>query len=350
MTKKKTPKFYPTVSVCTPTFNRRPFINTMFECFKNQLYPKDKIEWIIIDDGTDKIKDLVEKSGIPQIKYFELDSKITLGAKRNLMHEKTTGDIIVYMDDDDYYPPERIQHAVEMLMSKQDILVAGASELYVYFKHINTMYQAGPYAPNHATAGTFAFKKELLKITKYNDSKSLAEEQEFLKDYSIPMVQLDPLKTILVFSHIHNTFDKKELLKNSNDFFKPSDKKVEYFIKFTKEASIKKFFMEDIETLLQEYEPGVPASKPDVLNQIKQSKTERLNEEIKFHHAHLLRCINSLENVIDESKCISEIDTLKNFNLRLIVRLKQLTKLYEEECLKTKKSESQEWDLIEKSN
>ena len=34
-------KFYPFVSVCTPTFNRRPFIPTMFECFKNQDYPYD---------------------------------------------------------------------------------------------------------------------------------------------------------------------------------------------------------------------------------------------------------------------------------------------------------------------
>ena len=33
-------------------------------------------------------------------------TKMTLGKKRNLMHEKSKGDIIVYMDDDDYYPPD----------------------------------------------------------------------------------------------------------------------------------------------------------------------------------------------------------------------------------------------------
>ena len=30
----------PFVSVCTPTFNRRPFIEMMFQCFRNQTYPK----------------------------------------------------------------------------------------------------------------------------------------------------------------------------------------------------------------------------------------------------------------------------------------------------------------------
>ena len=48
---------YPLVSICTPTFNRRPFIENMFQCFRNQDYPADRIEWIIVDDGTDKIKD-----------------------------------------------------------------------------------------------------------------------------------------------------------------------------------------------------------------------------------------------------------------------------------------------------
>ena len=42
---------YPFVSVCTPTFNRRPFIEGIIKCFNHQDYPKDRMEWIIIDDG-----------------------------------------------------------------------------------------------------------------------------------------------------------------------------------------------------------------------------------------------------------------------------------------------------------
>ena len=54
-------KKYPFVSICTPTFNRRPFIKYMIKCFEHQTYPKERMEWIIIDDGSDKIKDLVER-------------------------------------------------------------------------------------------------------------------------------------------------------------------------------------------------------------------------------------------------------------------------------------------------
>ena len=272
---KQKPKYYPLVSVCTPTFNRRPFIETMLTCFRNQTYPKDRMEWIIVDDGTDKIKDLIDAANIPQIKYFALEQKLPLGAKRNYMHKQSSGSIIVYMDDDDYYPPERVAHAVERLNEKKEALCAGSSEIYVYFKHIQKMYQCGPYGPNHSTAGTFAFRRELLNDTQYEDHAALAEEKAFLKNYTVPFVQLDPLKTILVFSHEHNTFDKRKLLANPNPLLKVSDKTVETFIRKPNEASIKKFFMEDIDGLLANYEPGEPKMKPDVLAQIKQIEEDR---------------------------------------------------------------------------
>jgi len=273
MTKKKNKKDLPFVSICTPTFNRRPFWNTTIKCFNHQTYPKNKMEWIIIDDGTDKIEDLV--SDISNVKYFKYDKKMPLGKKRNIMHEKSSGDIIVYMDDDDYYPPERVSHAVNMLVSHPSALCAGASEIYIWFKHIQKMYQFGPYNKNHATAGTFAFKRELLKNHKYENHAALAEEKAFLKDYTVPFVQLEPKKTILVFSHIHNTFDKKKLLENGeNDYQKVSEKTVDDFVK---EESIKKFFLEDIDELLKNYEPGDPSNKPDVLKQIREIEEERKN-------------------------------------------------------------------------
>jgi hypothetical protein len=248
----------------------------MFDCFRNQNYPKDRIEWIIVDDGTDKIADLIDKANIPQIKYFSIDKKMSLGEKRNYMHKQAKGSIIVYMDDDDYYPPERISHAVERLTSSPNALCAGSSEMYIYFKHIKKMYQSGPYGPNHATAGTFAFKAELLKQTQYENHAALAEEKAFLKNYTIPFVQLDPMKTILVFSHEHNTFDKRELLKNPHpDIFKESPKTVDMFIKYEDEEHIKKFFLKDIDKLLANYEPGLPKMKPDVLKQIKEIDEER---------------------------------------------------------------------------
>jgi len=265
---------YPFVSVCTPTFNRRPFIEGIIKCFNHQDYPKDRMEWIIIDDGTDKVEDLVINH--PHVKYFKYNTKMKLGKKRNLLHEKSKGDIIVYMDDDDYYPPQRVSHAVQKLQEHPEALCAGSSEIYIYFKHIQKMYQFGPYGPNHATAGTFAFKRKLIE-NRYDDEACLAEEKSFLKDYTVPFVQLDPKKVILVFSHEHNTFDKRKLLENPHpNFVKESTKTVDEFVK---EKELKDFYM-NVDSLLQYYSPGKPIMKPDVLEQmVKIEETRRKHAE-----------------------------------------------------------------------
>jgi glycosyltransferase involved in cell wall biosynthesis len=238
------------------------------------------MEWIIIDDGNDPIEDLV--ADISGVKYFRYEEKMTLGRKRNLMHEKSKGSIIVYMDDDDYYPPERVSHAVSKLTKDKKALCAGSSAIYIWFHHNEQMYQFGPYGPNHSTAGTFAFKRELLKQTSYEDDASLAEEKHFLKNYTIPFVQLDPLKTILVFSHDHNTFDKRELLKNPNPkYVKESSVSVKTFIK---DDDTRDFYTVNVNKLLAEYEPGLPIHKPDVIKQtqeIKERREKMMKEEMK---------------------------------------------------------------------
>jgi glycosyltransferase involved in cell wall biosynthesis len=272
----------PFVSICTPTFNRRPFIPFMIKCFEHQTYPKERMEWIIIDDGTDPIKDLV--INIPQVKYFYYEEKMLLGKKRNLMHEKCSGDIIVYMDDDDYYPPERVAHAVETLQKNPTFLIAGSSEMHIYFESQNTMYQCGPYAPNHSTAATFAFKKELLNITSYDENVALAEENKFTKGYKIPLVQLDSLKSILVFSHKHNSLNKEKLLEN-----KEMTKTIlsKYTVDdFIKDPILKDFYMVQMNNLLENYEPGKPEHKPKLLEQIKNMENER-SKRIEDHNKML---------------------------------------------------------------
>ena len=295
----------PMVSVCTPTFNRRPFIAAMLDCFNHQTYPRDRMEWIIVDDGTDPIGDLVSHHECVQ--YFKLADKISLGKKRNFMHEKARGEIIVYMDDDDYYPPERVSHAVDTLLHhrkrRTGIKLAGSSEMYIYFKGPNNggqMVQFGPYGPNHATAATFAFWKDLLSELNlaYEEHACLAEERAFLRGYTVPMAQLDPMKVILVFSHEHNTFDKRILLKNMgrDKHMRVSPKTVSDFIK---EPALMRFYTQEVDAALQAYEPGHPSMKPDVLQQI--------NERMQGHQ--------SFQNKQDQDAILKAVITFKAPNM-----------------------------------
>jgi glycosyltransferase involved in cell wall biosynthesis len=310
MGKNKIKNSFPFISLCTPTFNRRPFIPFMIKCFEHQTYPKDSIEWIIIDDGTDPIGDLVKH--IPQVKYFYFEEKMLLGKKRNLMHSKCSGDIIIYMDDDDYYPPERISHAVETLENNPTFLIAGLSEMHIYFDSKNAVFQCGPYKPYHSTAATFAFKKELLLQTKYDDEIGLAEENKFTKGYTIPLIQLDTLKTILVFSHKHNSLNKETLLENPQQTKTiPSRFTVDDFIK---DPILKQFYMNDMNILLEEYEPGKPKYKPELLEQIKQMEENR--ERKIAEHAKMIetqqQILSAIYNKPIDNIISKDIDAIRN--------------------------------------
>ena len=339
---------YPTVSVCTPTFNRRPFIPYLIKCFEHQTYPKEKIEWIIIDDGTDKVEDLFlplcQDANLKYtVKYFKYDTKMTLGKKRNVSHEKCSGDIILYMDDDDYYPPERITHAVETLQKNPQALCAGSSIMYIYFKHISKMYKFGPYGPNHSTAAAFAFRKELLNQTGYDNDACLAEEKMFLKNYTIPFVQLDPMKSILVFSHNHNSFDKKVLLnEGTNQYVNNSSVKVDEFIK---EKDIMQFFMNDIDKLLESYESGKPEYKPDVTKQmneirerreqaIQEHKQRQEQEQKEFYDKFASSNQTSNVNQSETSNKINEMTMIMNELLMENTQLKDKVKYLEEKIKK----------------
>ena len=220
----------PFVSICTPTYNRRQFIPSLIKCYESQTYPSQLMEWIVIDDGEDSVKDLFEN--IKGVKYYRYEEKLKLGKNRNLMHKKSKGEILVYMDDDDFYPPERVNHAVNRLRSAPKAMVAGSSIVYIYFNDLDAIFQFGPYGPMHATAGTFAFRRSLLDSTDYDDEANLAEEKRFLKNYTVPLIQLNPEKAILCFAHSYNTLDKRKLLLNPHPkFVRKTRLKPSYFIK-----------------------------------------------------------------------------------------------------------------------
>lgn len=199
------------VSVVTPTYNRRQFIPTMIEIYKQQTFPKEKMEWIILDDGQDKVEDLF--SGIPNVRYIYMHEKQTIGAKRNYLNKLATAPIIIAMDDDDYYPPERVQNVVDAFYMYPNANLIGSSEMYIYYTDTKKIYAIGPYMPNHATNNTMAWRKRYSDRYQYDESLTKAEEGSFLENYIHPMIQLDARTNLLAICHTDNTIDKQRLRK-----------------------------------------------------------------------------------------------------------------------------------------
>ena len=206
-----------------------------------QTYPKARMEWVIIDDGQDSVEDLFAKPNpnLPTVRYIRKEEKMTLGEKRNLLNAEARGEILVAMDDDDYYYPERVAAAVNALRANPKVDLAGSSEMYMYFTDVKEIWKLGPYAPYHATNGTMAWRKRYADTHKYDESVAFAEEKSFLENYKNPLIQLDPKKVMLVMSHSENTFDKTMLRTADNPKIKKTPMKLRDFIK---DPKLREFF------------------------------------------------------------------------------------------------------------
>ena len=204
----------PEVSIVTPTYNRREFIPILLKIYANQTFPKEKMEWIIVDDGQDNVEDLFLEAStlIPNIRYIKLDEKLRIGAKRNYLNKQARAPIIIAVDDDDYYSPHRVQTIVDVFQKYPKADLVGSSEMHLYYTDTKKLYTVGPYQPNHATNNTMAWRKRYSDTHKHDEFVTKAEEKSFLDDYTHPMIQLDP-STILHICHTDNTVDKQRLRK-----------------------------------------------------------------------------------------------------------------------------------------
>lgn len=223
----------PFVSVLTPTYNRSQYIQRLVECYKAQDYPKESMEWIVLDDGQELCQDifLKETEDLPNIRYISLQEKVNIGEKRNMLNKLAKGDILVCMDDDDYYCPERVSHVVEQFQKNPTLDVAGSTVLYMYYVKQQEIIKLGPYNEKHATNGTMAWRRSYADTHLYDENLTFAEEKSFLENYKHTIIQLDPRKVMLVMSHDDNTFNKDGLRLKETQFVKKTTLTLKDFIK-----------------------------------------------------------------------------------------------------------------------
>lgn len=132
-------KEYPTVSIITPTKNRKVFTSMMIHQVEKLDYPKDKLEWIIVDDSDiledyEYIKEAVENVLGKKIKTvcIHLTGKNTISDKRNIAVEKATGTYICHVDDDDYYFHNSLKTKISFLENMAGKACIGSTKLPVY--------------------------------------------------------------------------------------------------------------------------------------------------------------------------------------------------------------------------
>jgi 2-polyprenyl-3-methyl-5-hydroxy-6-metoxy-1,4-benzoquinol methylase len=199
------PMAFPLVSCIMPTYNRRQFVPQAIKYFLRQDYPHKEL--IILDDGTDKIRDLVPD--FPEIQYIGLPSKLRVGEKRNLAVEASRGEIILHWDDDDWMHPCRMRYQVEhMLHASAD--VCGISKVLFYDVHTGQLwlYEYPQQQPPWLCGGSLCYHKTFWAQKKFA-RLDIGEDTKFVRTQPIgKMLALPDCKFYVALIHPHNTCGK----------------------------------------------------------------------------------------------------------------------------------------------
>mgnify|MGYP003706128335 FL=1 len=244
----------PTVSIITPTYNKRKFFKLSIRNFQKADYPQDKIEWIIIDDGEEEIKDLIPEQD--NIKYIKLSQeeikeyinvneitqneitqneinenvndteekekitkkKLSIGAKRNIACEKAKGEYIVCMDDDDYYTPQSVKFRVASMIHLNKNVVGcsglGLLEINKIISNVNlSSYSVG--YEFRIFEHTMGFKKSHWENNKFLDT-SLGEGRNLIDKDINDYEDIHWEQIGISFKHYNNTNSRMTISGQTN--------------------------------------------------------------------------------------------------------------------------------------
>ena len=118
----------PLVSVIIPCYNHGRYLANAIESVLTQNY--DRIEIIVIDDGSVDDTAMVAKKYDQVIYYYQTNQG--LSASRNRGVELSKGDFIVFLDADDWLLPNAIQLNLQKLQQHPEAALVSGAHIFYY--------------------------------------------------------------------------------------------------------------------------------------------------------------------------------------------------------------------------
>lgn len=204
-------KYEPLVSVIIPAYNEEYNIKHCLESILNVDYPKDKLEIIVVNDGsTDRTLEILES--YPRIKIINFTKNMGVGAARNSGIENAKGEILLFLDADciadKNLVKEHVKHYPEYdcvtgayMPRKGNTLLS----LYSYYlaKVVWTDEHASP------TFNNGSFKKEIFRDEKFDEEFEFGHED---RDLSIRILSKGYKRRLEENAIVEHIFEERSFL------------------------------------------------------------------------------------------------------------------------------------------
>ncbi len=114
----------PRISVIIPTYNRADLVERAVQSALNQTWPASEI--IVVDDGSRDNTRAVLAPFRDRIEYIHQENK-GVSIARNHAIQKSTGDLIAFLDSDDVWEPWKLELQVSCLRENPNLVMLGTN-------------------------------------------------------------------------------------------------------------------------------------------------------------------------------------------------------------------------------
>ena len=215
----------PNVSIVTITKDRAMFAGIMLYNWINIKYPREKLEWVILDDSEDtsihNLADYIPPDD-PYIKYHKLDRWYPVAEKRNKAVELANYEYIVHMDDDDYYYPDHVLAKIRLMMHYKvygvHSIPIGVYDMMERSSYIFNPKGKGDKDHNDIAEATLAYTKEYWRRNKfYSEHKNgTGEGRSFIGKNFSKWVNVHFMFNMISITHSKNVTGHNRRLINDS--------------------------------------------------------------------------------------------------------------------------------------
>lgn len=216
----------PPISMITPCYKRRHFLPMMMCNLINFDYPKNKMTWILYQDGDEDMFESKEQlelvrqrlHPIKLIYYYDSKNRKTIGEKRNYCIKKlNTNRYVAMMDSDDIYMPSYPRYAVSTLKLNKMGICGSQSMLFTYPFHNFEMSAIQCKEKRQIHEGCSCIDIKHFRTTSGFLKTSQGEGTGLLDYCEYRAMDLDITLCMICVEHGENTIPKEQFRQNSID-------------------------------------------------------------------------------------------------------------------------------------
>jgi hypothetical protein len=272
----------PGLSIVTPVNNLKDIFKICVLNYTSSKYPKDKLEWVIVDDSDEgeEVESLLpskENRDRFNIKYIRLDEPTSEGKKVNIGVENCSNDLVMIMNQDDFIYERGMLNIVKELLKSEKKCVGvshlGCFDINKYISIVNTSSPVLTYS-NKLYTGGLCFKKGLWEENKFGEEDNALEV--FLKDNLTNFREISYIDNIVGLIHTRNSHLRANDIKEPNGcHFKFSEKLFKYVCSLDDQAKKER---EDREKEMEEIRKLAEEEKEEKEKEEPKTKTENSTE------------------------------------------------------------------------